>query len=273
MAISKKLTAVFAFFYLGVIIYLILFLTVPEIQQAIILSRHDITGLTNGSNYIIILLFSFFICLIGNASIGFPIPYPFILFSFSNSIYLKYSIAGLTLSEVLLNGPFWLEILGIAVVGGLGSAIGELVGFLIGIGAKKIANRTHSKTLENIQGFGKLVLDHPKTMHLYIFIAAALPIPDDPLWIALGMSDKKINFSRCILWAWAGKNITTLFYVIFPLLILLGFSATGIELNDISSVITESIMLLITLAIMQFILQFNWEKYLDKGSEKNSELK
>ncbi len=273
MAISKKLTVVFTFFYLGVIIYLILFLTVPEIQQAIILSRHDITGLTDGSNYIIALLISFFICLIGNASIGFPIPYPFILFSFSNSIYLKYSIAGLTLSEVLLNGPFWLEILGIAVVGGLGSAIGELVGFLIGIGAKKIANRTHSKTLENIQGFGKLVLDHPKTMHLYIFIAAALPIPDDPLWIALGMSDKKINFSRCIIWAWAGKNITTLFYVIFPLLILLGFSATGIVLNDISSVITESIMLLITLAIMQFILQFDWDKYLDKGSEKNSELK
>ena len=273
MAISNKTTVIFAFFYLGVIIYLILFLTVPEIQQAIIMSRHDISGLTDGSNYIIALLISFFICLIGNASIGFPIPYPFVLFSYSNSIYLKYSIAGLTLSEVLINGPFWLEILGIAVVGGLGSAIGELVGFLIGIGAKKIANRTHSKTLENIQGFGKLLLDHPKSMHLYIFIAAALPIPDDPLWIALGMSDKKIHFSRCILWAWAGKNITTLFYVIFPLLILLGFSATGIELNDISSVITESIMILITLAIMQFILQFNWEKYLDKGSEKNSELK
>jgi len=273
MAISKKITVVFTIFYLGVIIYLILFLAVPEIQQAIILSRHDITGLTDGSNYFIALLISFFICLIGNASIGFPIPYPFILFSYSKSIYLKYSITGLTLSELLLIGPFWLEILGIAVVGGLGSAIGELVGYLIGIGAKKIANRTHSQTLENVQGFGKLVLDHPKTMHLYIFIAAALPIPDDPLWVALGMSDKKINFSICIIWAWAGKNITTLFYVAFPLLILLGFSATGIALNDISSVITESIMLLITLAIMQFILQFNWDKFLDKRSGKNSEFK
>jgi len=95
MAISNKTTVIFAFFYLGVIIYLILFLTVPVIQQAIILSRHDITGLTDGSNYIIALLISFFICLIGNASIGFPIPYPIVLFSYSNSIYLKYSIAGL----------------------------------------------------------------------------------------------------------------------------------------------------------------------------------
>ena len=90
MAISKKLTVVFAFFYLGVITYLILFLTVPEIQQTIILSRHDITGLTDGSNYIIALIISFFICLLGNASIGFPIPYPFILFSYSNSIYLNF---------------------------------------------------------------------------------------------------------------------------------------------------------------------------------------
>ncbi|MHA1349993.1 MAG: hypothetical protein ACTSPZ_04030 [Promethearchaeota archaeon] len=268
MAISNKLLVVFTFFYLGVILYLILFLTVPDIQNAIIQSRHELTGLTEGSNYLLALLISFFICLIGNASVGFPIPYPFILFSLSNSIYIKYSNLGLALGEILLNGPFWLEILIIAVIGGIGSAIGELVGFLIGMGAKKVVKRTHSKTLENVQGFGKLVLDHPKSMHLYIFIAAALPIPDDPLWIALGMSGKKINFPRCILWAWAGKNVTTIFYVIFPILILLGFTATGIEVSDILSVITESIMLLTTLVIMQFILTFNWEKFLTKRSEK-----
>ena len=268
MAISNRLITVFTLFYLGVILYLILFLAVPDIQNAIIKSRNDLTGITEGTNYLLALFISFFICLIGNASVGFPIPYPFILFSISNSIYIRYSNLGLSLGEVLMNGPFWLEIIIIAVVGGIGSAIGELVGFLIGLGAKKVIKRTHSKTLENVQGFGKLVLDHPKSMHLYIFIAAALPIPDDPLWIALGMSGKKINFPRCLLWAWAGKNLTTLFYVLFPILILLGFTATGIEVSDISSVVTEAFMLLITLAIMQFILSFNWEKYLTKRSEK-----
>ncbi|MHA1460322.1 MAG: hypothetical protein ACTSO8_02475 [Promethearchaeota archaeon] len=167
-----------------------------------------------------------------------------------------------------MNGPFWLEILGIAIVGGLGSALGELVGYLIGIGAKKVVSKSQSKTLDNIQGFGKLVIDHPKSMHLYIFIAAALPIPDDPLWIALGMSDKKINFPICILWAWLGKNVTTVFYVIFPILISLGFGATGIEIDDISSVIMEVSMLIITLAIMQFILSVNWEKYIKNRREK-----
>jgi len=247
MAISNKLLVVFTFFYLGVILYLILFLTVPDIQNAIIQWRHELTSLTEGSNFLLALLISFFICLIGNASVGFPIPYPFILFSLSNSIYIKYSNLGLALGEILLNGPFWLEILLIAVIGGIGSAIGELVGFLIGMGAKKVVNRTHSKTLENVQGFGKLVLDHPKSMHLYIFIAAALPIPDDPL---------------------AGKNVTTIFYVTFPILLLLGFTATGIEVGDISSVITESIMLIITLAVMQLIFTIDWEKYLAKRSEK-----
>ena len=38
MAISNKLTVVFTFFYLGVLIYLLLFLTVPPIQNAIIQS-------------------------------------------------------------------------------------------------------------------------------------------------------------------------------------------------------------------------------------------
>jgi membrane protein YqaA with SNARE-associated domain len=268
MAISNKLTVVFTFFYLGVIIYLILFLTVPAIQNAIIQSRQDIAGLTEGSNYFIALLITFFICLLGNASVGFPIPYPFVIFSFSNSIFIRYAGLGLNLGEILLNGPFWLEILVLAVIGGLGSALGELVGYLIGVGAKKVASKSQSRTLENVQGFGKLALEYPKSMHLFIFIAAALPIPDDPLWIALGMSDKKINFPICILWAWLGKNVTMVFYVIFPILISLGFGATGIEVDDVSSVITEALMLMLTLAIMQFILSFNWEKYLNNRREK-----
>ncbi|MHA1104793.1 MAG: hypothetical protein ACTSPN_03630 [Promethearchaeota archaeon] len=266
MAVPKILIIVFTFFYLAIIIYLLLFLTIPEFRAGIINSRQNMAILTEGSNYFLALLVSLFICFIGNASIGFPVPYPFILFSISNSIYVKYSIAGLTLNEVFLNGPFWLEILGIAVVGGLGSALGELVGFLIGIGAKKVVKRSSTQTLKNVKGFGRLVLEHPKSLYLYIFVAAALPIPDDPLWISLGMSDKKINFTKCLFWGWLGKNITTLFYVILPLFLILGYTATGIDINDISSVITEAVMLLITISVMFFILSFNWDKYLDKRS-------
>ena len=268
MAVDKKLTFVFLFFYISVIIYLLLFLLVPEIRSAIIKGRHNLANLTEGENYIWALVIALIICLIGSASIGFPVPFPFVLFSLSNSIYMRYSNQGLTLNQILINGSFWFEISGIAIAGGLGAALGELTSFLLGIGAKKIAEKKDSKTLENIQGFGRLVLEHPNSMHFYIFIAAALPIPDDPLWIALGMSERKFSISKCLLAGWMGKNITTFFYVLLPILILMGFSASGIEVNDVSSIITESIMLLVSLTIMFFILAFNWSQFLENKQKK-----
>jgi len=268
MTVSRKLMIVFLFFYVAVFIYLFLFLTVPEIQYAIIQLRKDIASVTEGNNYILAIFISFFICFIGNASIGFPIPYPFVLFSFSNSIYFKYISLGLIIGEILLLPSFWFELIGLIIAGGLGSILGELLSYLVGVGAKKIAEKRESPTFENVQGFGKIVLEHPKSMHFYIFLAAALPIPDDPLWIALGMSKRKIKLLRCVFWGWMGKNITTFFYVFLPISIVLGLNATGIEIGDISSVITESLMLLITISIMFFILSFNWDKYLEKRHEK-----
>lgn len=268
MAISNKLIIVFTFFYVSVVLYLLLFLTVPEIQSAIIQSREQIALLTEGTNYLLALLISVFICFIGNASVGFPVPYPFVLFSFSQSIFIRYSALGLTFQEVLSNGYFLFEIIGIALAGGLGSALGEFLSIIVGIGAKKIAEKSSSKALDNVRGFGRLVLEHPKSMYFYIFIAAALPIPDDPLWIALGMSKRKVSYMKCLIWGWLGKNVTTIFYVALPIFILFGFSATGIEVNDVSSVITESVMLLVTLSMMLFILGFNWDKYIDQKQSK-----
>lgn len=268
MTVPKKVTTVFIFFYLAIILYLVLFLTIPAIENVVYQARRNIAILTEGTNYFLAIIISFFICIIGNASVGFPVPYPFILFSFSNSIYTNYLNQGLIMGEILLNGYFWLQILGITLAGGLGSALGELVSLLIGKGAKKVAA---NNTLENIQGFGKIVVEHPKSMYLYIFIAAALPIPDDPLWIALGMSEKPINFRKCLIWAWLGKNITTLFYALLPILILFGVNASGISLEDKVSVITEAIMLLVTITLMFFIMTFNWNKLIEKRQKRKAE--
>lgn len=270
MAIDKKLTIVFMLFYLAVIAYLLLFLMVPEIQEMIMRSRRDIANLTEGSNYFWALLFTFIVCFIGSASIGFPVPFPFVLFSLSNSIYLRYTNRGLILSEILMSGPFWLEIMGIAIAGGLGAALGEITSFLLGRGAKILVEKTEkeSKILQNMEGFGKLIIENPNRMYLYVFIAAALPIPDDPLWIALGMSEKKFSMSKLILAGWAGKTITTTIYVLLPILIILGFTASGIEVNDESTVITEAIMLLVTLTIMFLILSFDWNKFLEDKRKK-----
>jgi hypothetical protein len=263
------------FFYIAVIIYLFLFLLFPEINKAIMQSRRDIANLTEGTNYIWVLIITLIICFIGSASIGFPIPFPFVLFSFSNSIYLRYRNQGLIFNEIMLTFPFWMEIMGIAIAGGLGSVLGELTSLLLGKGAKILVEKTEkeSKTLENVKGFGKLILEKPKGMYLYVFIAAALPIPDDPLWIALGMSEKKYKLTKLIIVGWAGKTITTTFYVMLPIMIILGFTASGIEVNDTSTVITEAIMLLVTLTIMLFILGFNWNKFLEDKRAKIRNLK
>ena len=265
MAVSRNLTVVFMAFYVAVILYMFLFLLVPDFQESIMESRQDIAEITKGTNYIWAILIAIGICLIGNASIGFPVPFPFVLFSFSNSIYLRYSAQGLALEQIMASAPFWLEIMGIALAGGFGSALGEFTSFFLGRGAKLIAAKSESEivTLNNVEGFGRLVLENPHRMYFYIFVAAALPIPDDPLWIAMGMTERKLNYGKCILYGWLGKNVTTFAYVCLPILIILGIAATGVEVNDTSSVISESIMLLATLTIMFFILAFDWNKYIE----------
>ncbi len=262
MAISKKLTTIFTIFYLLVITYIFLFLFVSDFQKAIIDSRNSFSVITEGSNYFWALLISLIICFLGSASIGFPIPFPFVLFSLSNSVYLKYINSGLSLNQVLLYSPFWLEIIGLVLLGGLGSTLGEFTGYAVGYGTKKVAEERKSDILNNVDGFGRLILENKKRTPLYIFLFALTPLPDDILFLPLGMI--KYPFWKCIIPGWLGKNFTTLFYCCWPIFVALGFTAQGIESNGISTIIAEAILLLVTISIMFFIMAFDWTKFLEK---------
>ncbi|MGV9173959.1 MAG: VTT domain-containing protein, partial [Promethearchaeia archaeon] len=171
-----------------------------------------------------------------------------------------------SLSQVLQSTPFWLEIFGLAIAGGLGSALGEFSGYAVGFGAKRLVEERKSNLLKNVDGFGKVVLNNEKRVPLYVFLFALTPLPDDILFLPLGMMEYPVW--KCIIPGWLGKNFTTIFYCAWPILIALGFTASGIELNDTSSIITEAIMLLVTITIMFFILSFNWNRYLEKRREK-----
>ncbi len=266
MAFPKKLTIVFTLFYLVVIIYIFLFLFVPDFQKAIIQSREAFSIFTEGSNFFWALLISLGICFLGSASIGFPIPFPFVLFSLSNSVYFKYNNSGLTLEQILQSAPFWFEIVSLALAGGLGSALGEFTGYAVGYGTKKIADEGNSDLLNNIDGFGKLILENEKRTPLYIFLFALTPLPDDILFLPLGVI--KYPFWKCIIPGWLGKTFTTLFYCSWPIFVALGFTAQGIESTGKSSIITEAILLLVTITIMFFIMAFDWAKYLEKRRQK-----
>jgi membrane protein YqaA with SNARE-associated domain len=240
-----------------------------------IASRQNITIITQGANYLWAILISFGICLLGSVSIGFPIPFPFVLFTLSNSIYLKFSTdLGLALNQILMQPTFWFQITGLAIAGGLGSALGELSGYLVGFGAKKIVEKAESSKSgisQNINGFGKLVLNNPKRTPFYIFIFALTPLPDDILFLPLGM----IRYPpwKSIIPGWLGKNFTTFLYCIWPILAQMGFLAAGIETNLTSDLVTEAILLLLTITAMLFIFSFNWNKLLEERRKKEKEPK
>ncbi|MFX0083739.1 MAG: VTT domain-containing protein [Candidatus Hodarchaeota archaeon] len=266
MAVPKKLIIVFTCFYIIIIIYILLFLFIPEVQNVIIQFRENLNVITEGTNYYLALLISLGICFLGSASIGFPIPFPFVIFSLSNSILFRYFDSGFTISQTLASGGFWIEIIGITLVGGLGSALGELTGYSVGYGTKRIAEERHSELLNNVDGFGKLVLENQKRTPLYIFLFALTPLPDDILFIPLGML--KYPFWKCIIPGWLGKNFTILFYCCWPIFIALGFTTQGIQSNSKSSIITEAILLVLTITVMFFIMAFDWSKLIEKRKQK-----
>jgi membrane protein YqaA with SNARE-associated domain len=267
MVVSKKLMLGFTVIYLLVIIYIFLFLFLPDFQNLVISFRENLALITQGSNYLWALFISLVICFLGSASIGFPIPFPFVLFTLSNSIFYRYYDIGLEVIQILQNGSFWLEILGLAFIGGLGSALGEFTGYAVGYGTKRITEEKDSDLLKNVDGFGKLILENKKRTPIYIFLFALTPLPDDILFLPLGMI--KYPFWKCIIPGWIGKNFTTLFYCCWPILVALGFINQGIQSNDISSIITEALLLLVTITVMFFIMAFNWSKYLEKRRNKH----
>jgi membrane protein YqaA with SNARE-associated domain len=266
MAISKKLTIVFMTFYLLVILYLLFLFYVPPFREFVISTSHNLSYITEGSNYFWALVISLGVCFFGSASLLFPIPFPFVLFSLSNSVLLKYANYGLAVEQVLVSGFFWLEIIGLALAGGLGSVLGEFTGYAMGYGAKKVVEGKNLNILDNINSFGNLILQNRKRTPLYVFLFALTPLPDDILFLPLGMI--KYPYWKCIIPGWLGKNVTTLFYCSVPIFIALGLLATGIQTDDLSNIITEAILLLVTITIMFFIMSFNWNKLLEKRREK-----
>ncbi len=266
MALSRALLYVFTFFYAAIAIYLLAFFLSPEFKNFIIEIRGLLVNLTEGTNYYWAVFIAFIVCLVGSASIGFPIPFPFILFTLSNSVLIRYGNQGLLLEEILVNGGYWLEILGFVIFGGLGSALGELSGYIIGYSSKTIFKDSDSEVFKNLNGFSKLFLENRKSTPVYIFLFALTPLPDDILFLPLGML--KYPWWKAIIPAWIGKNFTILFYCIWPLLFSLGLLGIGAELNAELDVVVEGIMILITLTIMMFIFGFDWQRYLEDRRTK-----
>ena len=178
----------------------------------------------------------FLISLVGALSIIFPIPYTLI-------IYLLGSV---------------LDPLFVAVSGGLGSALGEFSGYVLGYYGRAVLGEERRRKMDYMM----------KVFHHYGFVAifffALTPLPDDLLFIPLGIM--RYRFVKAFIPALLGKML-----MCFILAYSGRFSVEVIEVvfgegGWLGVVITSAFLIIVIVAI----LKIDWEKVFEKyvGAER-----
>jgi membrane protein YqaA with SNARE-associated domain len=184
----------------------------------------------------------FLISLIGAMSIFVPIPYPVVIF-----ILGGYKEGGVWVFDPLL----------IAVAAGIGSAIGEFSGYLLGVGGRKIISDKYKKRMKFITKLFK------RYGSVAIFIFALTPLPDDLLFIPLGVM--RYSLLRAFIPAVLGKFFSNLIIAYSGRLSLqiIG-DLFGVE-GEGTSLLIGTIIGLVLLAIVLIIMfKFDWEKHFAK---------
>lgn len=178
--------------------------------------------------------------LIGASSIIIPIPYTIIIFL----IATKYD-------PILL-----------AIAGGTGAALGEFTGYLLGFYGQKVLSEERRRKMEfMVKLFGRYG-------PLAVFIFALTPLPDDLLFIPLGIL--RYKFIKAFIPAIIGKMLMVYLLAYFGRIgaevILLIFG----EGNMWVGMIITAVLLAIILVIL---FRINWEKVFQKYVAKRGENK
>jgi len=190
----------------------------------------------------------FFISFLGATSVFIPIPSSVVIFSLSS----------LTAFDPIL----------IAVFAGSGAAVGELSGYLIGLGGRRVISERYKKKMDILmrlfQRFGPII----------IFVFALTPLPDDLLFIPLGVMRYKIlhafipalvgKFTSNLIIAYAGR------FFIFTIRDI--FGAEGEGMSFLIGTVLAVVLLIVVFVIM---FKVDWEKraekYLSETGKKNIE--
>ena len=175
----------------------------------------------------------FLISLIGTASILIPIPYTLMIFWFG---FLGFDPIILTLAA------------------GIGSAIGEFSGYILGYYGRKLLNIERQKKMRYLlKMFGQYV-------PVAIFLFALTPLPDDLLYIPLGIL--RYNFLKAFIPTIIGKVLMSF--------ILAYLGKTGGEfilllLGQEGSWIGMIITAILLVCILFVLNKIDWEKVFDDG--------
>jgi membrane protein YqaA with SNARE-associated domain len=175
----------------------------------------------------------FLISLLGATSIFVPIPYTVVIFI----------LGGLPTFDPLL----------IAVAAGLGSAIGEFSGYLLGVGSRKVIGDRYRKKMDFITKLFK------KYGSIAIFIFALTPLPDDLLFIPLGVM--RYSLLRAFIPALLGKFVSNLIIAYSGRLSLdIVKTLFGVEGEGTSLLVGTVIGIVLLIIVFIIMFKLDWEK-------------
>ena len=147
----------------------------------------------------------------------------------------------------------------LALGGGIGAAIGKLIVYMLGRGVHALLPQD---TKENLDVFVRLF---EKSMFIAILLFAALPLPDDLLYIPLGVAGYSIKLY--FLAVAIGKIVLTGIVVVFGSAItglMAEFGAKGAAASILSTVA----IIVISIVVSIIIVRMDWRKIAQAYSEK-----
>jgi membrane protein YqaA with SNARE-associated domain len=184
----------------------------------------------------------FFISLVGTMAIIVPIPY--------------------TLAIFLLGKAGW-DPLFLMIAGGSGSAIGELVGYLLGYYGRRLISQERQRKMDYLlRLFGNYT-------PVAIFLFALTPLPDDLLFIPLGLL--KYSIFKAFIPTLLGKFLMIYLVAYFGRIgDKIMESLFGTEGSLVGSIVTTVLLIVIVVALYRV----DWERLLAKFfKERTSEVK
>ncbi len=186
------------------------------------------------------LLGVFLISFVGNAIPYATVPYLAIIAALAAQ-------KGLTLWDALL----W------SVVGGLGAALGKVVVYLTGLGTSELLPE---KVRKNFEIFSRIA---QRGIFIAIFLFAALPLPDDVLYIPLGVA--KYPLLKFFIAVWLGKIVITFASIAFG-------NAYAALMAEYKVSITKStiILIIVTIILMIIIGRMDWVRIAIAFSERGT---
>jgi len=174
----------------------------------------------------------FLISVIGTLSIVFPVPYTLVIYF---------------MGAVRVLDPFL-----VAVTGGLGSAVGEFSGYLLGYYGRGVLSEERRRKMDYMM---KVFLRYGFAA---IFLFALTPLPDDLLFIPLGIM--RYRFVKAFIPAFLGKLLMCLILAYSGYLSIEVIKVVFGESGWVGIVVTSAFLIIVIVAI----LRIDWEKVFER---------